>query len=100
MLIKMTCYKCGTEVEVEGKPFRRDECPKCSSYLHCCLNCTLYDPDAVQECREPMANWVENKEMGNLCGYFKPIVGQRTSTGLTRQDKAREKLASLFKKNQ
>lgn len=98
MLIKMYCYRCGTETEVDGKPFRRDECPKCSSYLHCCMNCKLYDPLAYQECHEPMATWVEDKEMANLCGYFKAITEPKKDTGVTRKDAARAKLQQLFGK--
>ncbi|MCA9735851.1 MAG: hypothetical protein H6696_04880 [Deferribacteres bacterium] len=92
----MFCYHCQTEIIVEFKVRREDTCPKCSSYLHCCKNCDLYDISSPQQCREPIAELVQNKESGNFCNYFKPADGK------SRQDKAadeaRKKLEELFKK--
>jgi len=92
----MKCYKCAFEITVEGPIGRQDTCPRCSSYLHCCLNCRFYDPSAHHECREPQAEWVRDKEMGNFCDYFEPADGDRAIA--SKADEARKKLDGLFGK--
>jgi hypothetical protein len=92
----MICYRCGTEIEVDNKPFRRDECPKCQSYLHCCKNCQFYDPTAFQECREPGVTKVKDKEMANMCGFMRPITEKKSQSNAAREEDAREKLRKLF----
>jgi len=95
----MKCHECGVEIviEVGKKIFRQDTCKKCGSYLHCCLNCELYDPVAWKECREPQAMRVNDKAVANFCEYFIPAQANKV-TGTRRADKARNKLDDLFKK--
>ena len=71
----VVCFQCGEEVEVE-KVIRKDTCPSCHSYLHSCLNCRFHDAHAHNQCREPAAEWVSNKESANFCTFFEP--GERT----------------------
>lgn len=49
---------------------RRDECPHCSCDLHCCRMCQFYDTKVYNQCREPMADRVIEKEKSNFCDYF------------------------------
>ncbi|NUM66281.1 hypothetical protein HUU39_13510 [candidate division KSB1 bacterium] len=93
----MQCYSCGKEISLEGKPGRRDTCPKCAAYLHCCRNCRFYDVNAHHQCREPQAEWVQDKEMGNFCDYFEAAAKSR-QPGADRAAEARKKLDQLFKK--
>ena len=93
----MQCYNCQTVIELKGKPGRNDTCPKCTSYLHCCLNCRFHDPAAHNQCREPQADWVKEKEMANFCDYFE-AVREITSEQASKKDKALKKLDDLFKK--
>ena len=93
----MKCYNCCKEIPADLEIGRQAVCPKCSSYLHCCLNCRFYDSTAHHECREPQADWVKEKEMGNFCDYFEP--GQDgDSRGLSASEEAKRKLEQLFKK--
>jgi hypothetical protein len=93
----MICYKCHTEVALTKKAARQETCPKCLAYLHCCRNCRFYDPGAHNQCLEPQADWIKDKEMGNFCDYF--VAGDpSTDTGETRKDEALKKLNDLFKK--
>ncbi len=94
----MKCYRCGFEIEISGKPSRQQLCPKCSAYLHCCLNCQFYDPNAHHQCREPQADLVRDKEAANFCDYFRPLAEARTARDGDQQAKARQKLEDLFKK--
>lgn len=74
---------------------RRDECPKCHADVHVCKNCKNYDPNAYNECREPQADIVKDRERANFCDYFSPGGGGPAI------DKAKDLLAAaeaLFKK--
>jgi hypothetical protein len=51
---------------------RRDTCPRCGVDLHSCRQCRFHDPRAYNECREPQAERVLDKERGNICDYFAP----------------------------
>ncbi len=93
----MHCYFCHNEISLEGKPGRRETCSKCAAYLHCCRNCRFYDLNAHHQCREPQADFVKDKEMGNFCDYFEPGTTAEVS-GSDRAAEARKKLEALFKK--
>ncbi len=93
----MQCYNCNTQIDIERKPHRQETCPKCMAYLHCCRNCRFYDPNAHNQCREPQAEWVKDKEMANFCDFFEP-ASEISSTDASKRDEARKKLNELFKK--
>ncbi|MCG8607655.1 hypothetical protein MJD09_22055 [bacterium] len=93
----MQCYRCRTVINLDGKPGRNETCPKCHAYLHSCLNCNFYDPNAHNQCREPQAEWVKDKEMGNFCDYYDP-ASQAKSSSSDRKEDALKKLNDLFKK--
>ena len=94
------CYRCGKEVEIERTVGRTEPCPHCDADLHCCLNCKFYDKTAHNECREPQAEPVADKEKGNFCDYFvfKDSAGTKPQSGPAVS--AREKFDQLFKKKQ
>jgi hypothetical protein len=94
----MRCHHCGFEVEVKEKIGRQEPCPKCGSYLHCCLNCRFYDEAAYHQCREPEAEWVSDKASANFCDYFEPGDSGKTKSS-SKADEARKKLDDLFKKS-
>lgn len=93
----MQCYNCQIVIDLEKKPNRKDTCPRCISYLHCCRNCRLYDPAAHNQCREPQADWVKDKEMANFCDYFE-AASETAAGGSSQKDEALKKLDDLFKK--
>ena len=49
---------------------RKEECPHCSTDLHTCTHCSFYDTGSYNECREPQADVVKEKEKANFCDYF------------------------------
>ncbi len=91
----LICFHCGSEVETEEKVGRSDVCPKCRSALKCCRNCRFYDRSAHNQCREPAAEWVSDKERSNFCEYFE--AGGRGGSS-PASGGARKKWDSLFKK--
>lgn len=50
---------------------RRDECPKCKTELHVCLNCSFFDEKKAYGCKEERADPPRDKERANFCEYFK-----------------------------
>jgi len=93
----MFCYQCGREVQVDRKPLRNDTCPSCQAFLHSCRNCRFYDVKAHHECREPQAEWVQDKAGGNYCEYFEASLTPATTSN-DRAAEARRKLDELFRK--
>jgi hypothetical protein len=64
------CHRCSAEVGVSAVGVR-DVCERCSAYLHCCRNCEFYEPGVHNDCREPNAEVVTDKEQGNFCDFFR-----------------------------
>ena len=93
----MFCHHCGFEVKTDHKIGRQETCGKCGSYLHCCLNCKFYDPNAYHQCRESEAEWVQDKTSANFCDYFEPS-DRPVKNKPDQSAQAREKLNQLFGK--
>ena len=90
------CYRCNAPlVFPEGRVGRRDECPQCHSDAHVCKNCRHYDPKSYNECREPQADRVVDKEKSNFCDYFS--LGRSGQAEAKSRDEALKKLDDLFK---
>jgi hypothetical protein len=72
--MQFCCFKCGKIVDFTAAvPIGpRNGCPKCNADLHCCRNCQFYDPAQLNQCSEPQAEWVRDKETANLCEFFQP----------------------------
>ena len=92
------CFHCGIEISLApGQTIgRSDTCDKCNSDLHACLNCRHYDEKAYNNCREPQADRVLDKDRRNFCDLFSPATEAR---GKASPDKnaAMKKLDDLFK---
>jgi len=89
------CHSCNGPVEFEGRLGFRESCHHCEADLHCCLNCELYDPGAHNSCREPVTEYVPDKEKRNFCGWFKFVGGERGEE--EEKAAALSKLDALFK---
>lgn len=97
----MRCFACSSPIELASgeRVGFRDACPKCGTDLHACRNCAHHDPSAYNECREPNAERVADRERGNRCDYFAP--GEPAEGGVHSADReqARAALDALFKKS-
>ena len=98
----LSCHFCGTTVELQrGEKIQRlDSCSTCNRDLHSCLHCRFYDPGRNNQCTEPEAEWVSDKESSNFCGYFEPSssLNRMKSGGANRSVDARSAFDDLFKK--
>ena len=98
----MRCFGCGTETALASgeRVGFRDTCARCGRDLHACRNCAHHDPSAYNECREPNAEWVTDRERRNFCDYFSLNQNTPGGAGAQRADRtqaARSKLDQLFK---
>ena len=93
----MRCFACGKEVVLAAGELVgfRDACDACRADLHVCRNCRHHDPSAYNECREPNAERVGERERANRCDYFSP--GQGAAAGSAGKS-TKSPLDALFKK--
>jgi len=90
-----TCTRCGAPVALDSVG-ARDTCERCHAYLHCCRNCEFYEPGAHNDCREPNAEVVADKEQGNFCDYFR--YASAVPAAAARSKDPRADLERLFRK--
>lgn len=82
------CHRCGTRFPTSGKPSRQDACPKCNAWLRSCLNCAFYSPKHKNDCLEPQAEPVVDKEMANFCELYAPNTREPGSSPAATAPKA------------
>lgn len=85
--MSVTCYHCHQEIiELEPKAqiSKGEECPHCKSSLKCCKMCVFYDQLSYNECKEPVAERIVEKEKANFCDYFQ--LGSIKDAGKDKED--------------
>ncbi|MFQ5417048.1 MAG: hypothetical protein ACE5FL_08405 [Myxococcota bacterium] len=95
----MRCFACDIAIEIppgERIGFRAI-CDACGADLHVCRSCEQHDPGAQNECREPAAERVGDRERANHCEYFAPSDRGGGEADRAAQA-AKAQLDSLFKK--
>lgn len=94
---ELTCFSCQTKMQFTVPVSRRDECESCRADVRVCKNCEFYDPKSYNECREPSADPVQEKERSNVCDYFTPST--KNAAGQSSKDDLLAAAEALFKKN-
>jgi len=93
----LNCWKCNAPLEDILLPFSRlAECRACHAPLHVCRMCEFFDPRQANQCREPVAERVMDKERANFCGYFRPRTGIHAAVDDAGAQAARDHLNQLF----
>jgi hypothetical protein len=64
------CFNCSTTLAPDTD--FRGGCPKCGSALHCCKQCTHFDPSTRFQCQKPIPARIAVKDQANECELFKP----------------------------
>jgi len=95
------CWKCGERIEYPtgSRVGRRDTCSKCDADLHSCCNCQFYDRSKNNQCSEPQAEWVCDKEGANLCDYYSPnpVLMAQGERPASKTDDAKNNFDLLFR---
>jgi hypothetical protein len=66
------CYNCATALPSDYD--FRGNCPKCSVALHCCKQCTHFEPSTRFQCMKPIPERIVYKDRENTCELFRPRV--------------------------
>lgn len=66
------CYNCSATLPA-GTDFTGN-CPKCNSALHCCKQCTFFEPSTRFQCLKPVPVRISPKDAANNCQLFKPRI--------------------------
>jgi hypothetical protein len=96
--MQFSCWKCAQLIDLPpgSRVGSRDTCPRCDRDLHSCRNCDFYDPAKHNQCSEPQAEWVRDKEAANYCDFYRPNPILSAKSSSTPND-AKKKFDSLFK---
>ncbi len=99
------CYNCSTTFP-SGVDFH-GTCPKCQVALHCCKQCSHFEPSTRFQCLKPIPVRISPKDAANQCEFFASTVtvaresttaaGPASTNPRTPAD-ARAAFDSLFKK--
>lgn len=93
------CKACGKENEVGDIIGRRDTCLSCGADLRACIQCRHYDTNVADDCREPQAETVPDKEKANFCDYYQTAQGGLRGEGKNlSKSEAEKKWEELFAK--
>lgn len=93
------CHSCSADLSGVLVPVSRDECcDKCDADVRVCLNCIHYDPGVYNECHEPQAERVVEKDRRNFCDYFKLGPNKSASASGPSKEDTLKQLDDLFKK--
>ena len=66
------CYNCATMLMPDAD--FASTCPKCQAALHCCKQCSYFDPSTRFQCRKPIPVRISPKDAANECELFRPRV--------------------------
>jgi len=65
--------------------------------FHSCQFCQFYEPSSYNECREPRAERILDKEKSNRCDEFQFNISENSNSTSKKEDLLKEAEA-LFKK--
>lgn len=66
------CFNCSTALP-PGTDFN-GTCPKCNAELHCCKQCSYFEPSTRFQCLKPIPARIAVKDKTNSCALFMPRV--------------------------
>lgn len=79
--VTVVCAACAAAAVFDGVVGRGARCQRCGADLRCCSNCRFYDASAYNECGEPSAERVVEKDRANFCDYFSPAAAAGAALG-------------------
>ena len=94
---EILCFACHkpTGLQPNQKIPKSEECYHCYASLRCCKMCSFYDQSSYNECKEPMADRIVDKDKANFCDFFKLKSDCKTKNN--EKEDLLEKANSLFK---
>ena len=71
-VVASRCFNCSVTLP-NGIDFK-GPCPKCGAALHCCKQCTHFEPSTRFQCLKPIPQRIAVKDGANECELFSPCV--------------------------
>lgn len=95
--MSLQCYKCKMTLNLSANDniSRSEDCDHCHTDLRVCYMCQFFDKNAYNECREPNAPRILEKDKGNFCDYFR--LGPNSNSADSGKEDLLAKANSLFK---
>ena len=94
--MEVLCFHCQKLNTSLSKIGFREECISCRADLHVCRNCEFYDIKSYNQCREPSAEVVREKDRSNLCDFFS--ASKNGAGHIDEKERLKTAAAALFKK--
>lgn len=91
------CHHCHGEIACSSPVGRSELCPRCGRDLRSCHNCTFFDLQSYNQCREPNAEPVTEKDRANFCEYF--VFRETSDPETIKRSDPRTGWDALFKKS-
>lgn len=66
------CFNCAVALPADTD--FKGACPKCAAALHCCKQCTYFEPSTRFQCTKPIPARIPYKDQANECELFTPRV--------------------------
>jgi len=66
------CYNCATTLPSDAD--FTGTCPKCGVALHCCKQCSFFEPSTRFQCTKPIPERIAYKDKANECTFFRQRV--------------------------
>jgi hypothetical protein len=66
------CFNCSTTLPPDND--FSGNCPKCNAELHCCKQCSHFEPSTRFQCLKPIPVRIPVKDKNNDCSLFTPRV--------------------------
>jgi len=66
------CFNCSTALPTDVD--FTSNCPKCNAELHCCKQCSHFEPSTRFQCLKPIPVRIAVKDKANQCELFTPRV--------------------------
>ena len=89
------CWHCGAALGAYDFG-RETNCIACGKPTRVCRNCRWHARGVSNECREPMAERILEKERANYCDFFEPSTEIREGTGPEPGEDLVKKAEDLF----
>jgi hypothetical protein len=90
------CWYCGRALEAADLG-RETDCPGCRKSTHVCRNCRHFAPGRPNDCVEPLAEPIIEKERANFCELFEPTHSPASSRAGPSADDLVRAAEDLFK---
>lgn len=71
-VVASRCYNCATALPADAD--FKGSCPRCGSALHCCKQCSHFEPSTRFQCVKPIPARIAYKDHANECALFAPRV--------------------------